>query len=279
MNVDPTPMSLRAGMRLSCIGLVVLMTGCSTLDRWLYQGYSVSPLDGDGTKAYAQLVKSLTSSVDGNKALVQDRCFTLSTADSTCQAQRNQAVAALMVGSDELCDEHRRSIYGRDAAWNVTTGTLTSLFSGAAAVVTSERRKTILAALALFSNSERSLVNETVYKQIIVTSVDKKIVEKRRAQQDAMSASIRKPLNDYGVAQAVHDVVTYHRLCSFKDGLQWALTEGTEGTNTQKILRLRANADAITSRMTLLRPDSAEYAEAKTRLQAVTEALKPLESQ
>lgn len=262
------------------VAVLATVCGCSSLDRTLYQGYSAAPLEKEAVDKYRELATALNSAPKGGTALVPSECFGApADADGSCRAARDQAVAALVIGSDQLCLDHRRSIYGRDAAWNVATGTLTNLFAGMAAVVTSESRKSILSALALFSNSERSLVNEAVYKQMIVTSVDKKIVEIRDAKQSAIYAELKKPIAQYPLHTALRDVVDYHVSCSFMTGLQRALDEGTQGTNAQKVLRLRANFAAVASQVPKATPGSQEETLLKERLTAISEALKALENQ
>lgn len=253
------------------IFIAVVLSGCGALSR----GYSVKPLTGKSVENYRKLVEALTDPEGGQLLPVQ--CFATSATDSDCRAKRNNAVAALIIASEELCLAHRRSIYANDAVWNVTSGTLTNLFAGAASVVTNEKNRPIFAALALFSNSERSLVNESVYKQMLATAVDKKIVENRQAQISAINVSLANDLSKYSVNAALVDVIRLHDSCSFMDGLQRALDEGTQTSPDQKIAKLRTRLAALTKEYSLL------DAKDKTtpvgtnlgdRIKAVTEALK-----
>ena len=75
---------------------------------------------------------------------------------SVCVNLRNTAVATLVAASDEGCYEHLRSMYGNEAAWNLTLGSLASLLTGSAAVVSSMTTKTNLAAAGTFFGSERT---------------------------------------------------------------------------------------------------------------------------
>ena len=269
---------------LACSLVATALAGCSTLDAWLYQGYGPPPLDKDTAAPYAKLANALTNPADGTP-LIDKSCFGTPTNANSCRQQRDHAVAALMVGSDELCVHHRRSIYGREASWNIVTGTLTGLFAGGAAIVESERRKTILSALALFTNAERSLVNETVYKTMIVTAVDKKIVETRDSKQTAIATSLKLPIDQYGMHAALRDVVAYHQSCSFMNGLQKALDEGTQGTTAQRIIRLRAAAATVAAEMATIPATNRTPAQQKqydlleARLTALSDSLKAAETQ
>jgi hypothetical protein len=229
-----------------CIGMLLVstITGCGHL----FNGYSVQPMDLSKDGSYVKLKNALTSAEGG--PLITSDCFnppkenkaaTDAAITARCTGQRNMAVAVLVIASDEACLAHRRSMYGREATWNVGLGTLTNLFAGAASVVSAETTKSVLAAMALFSNSERSLMNENVYKQMLVPAVDRKIVELRDVKMRAIYASLKQNLTAYSIHESLRDVIQLHNSCSFIDGLQKALQEGTEDTSTHKMQRLRAN--------------------------------------
>jgi len=222
--------------------LSIVLAACESNP--LYRGYSVKPLtlDDQYNNLVGQLIVREVTDNARNKikvGLVDDACFRSDVKQQTCTSQRNQAISALIISSEHACLTHRRSIYGKDAAWNLTLGTMTNLFAGAASVVTLEKHRPIFAALALFSNSERSLVNETVYKQMLIHAVDKKIVEIRNARMQQMYSSFKQPIDSYGMNQALSDVIMFHSSCSFMDGLQKALEEGTQNPGPARLQRLR----------------------------------------
>jgi hypothetical protein len=268
-----------------CACVLMLLAGCSAMEDKLYEGYAVRPLDKESINPYMTLVKALqeTNAATG-AALIPTACFSVpvaATSKDMCKSARNQAVAVLAIASSSLCLKHRQSIYGREATANITLGTLTSLFAGAAAVASSDSAKTLYAALALFSNSERSLVNETVYKQMIVTAVDQKIVEAMDTKAQTMDQSLSKSIDDYGVHEALRDVITLHTTCSFMTGLRLALSEGTRGSNARKILTLRQNLMRLDSevKQECTTPASLQCTESKQRYSSITASLKVLEAQ
>jgi hypothetical protein len=231
---------------LSCF----LVTGCGTTSKHLSEGYGVPDLATADLNLQDTLVQRLTTKGEGGQAeLVQKACFDALTAQApnkdTCTMQRNQAIATLMLASDQICMAHRRSIYGNDAIANTTLGTLTNLFAGAATIATGENPKTIYAALALFFSSERSLVNETVYKQMLATAIDQKIEETRATKRAALKQSLQQDISAYPVHQALSDVVDLHNSCSFMTGLQKALAEGTNSHKGRDILLLQQTAALI----------------------------------
>lgn len=229
------------------LSVCVALSGCASGTNWLYKGYGAAPVDTDVVKPYGDLVGILTRSTDNTPALVDAACFGLAGADEgdRCRRQRNNAVAALMLGSENACLLHRKTMYGNEASYNIAFGSATSLFAGMASVVSDVHRKSILAALALFSNSERSLINETVYKTMLVHAVDKKILELRDTKAQAMQTRLRTSVADYSVNEALSDWTNFHSACSFMTGLQKALDEGIQGGNAQKMLRLKANLRSV----------------------------------
>lgn len=239
-------------LRLLSIAAATALCGCAALRDASYTGYAVAPLNEDALSAYGALVKALQTASGSDAPLVDKACFgTAFTSPSgeQCRAARNQAMAALVMGSETMCVNHRRSIYGNEASANIALGTMTNLFAGAASVVTSVHGKSVLAALALFSNSERSLVNETVYKQMLVTAVDRKIVELRELKGQALYSSLKLPITDYSMHEALRDLTAFHVSCSFMTGLEKALDEGTQGGEAQKRIRLQAQLASVATQM------------------------------
>ena len=265
-----------------------MLQGCaSTAQDWLYKDYAAKSLSLGAASSYVALTQALQSGQgsDGKAPpLVNASCFTATMDEkqvSTCTAERNQAIAALVVGSEELCVNHRKTIYGNEATWNVGLGTLTNFFAGAAAITTVEKSKSLLAALALFSNSERSLINETVYKQMLITAVDRKIVELRDTRMQTIYAALRQDVRAYSMHEALRDVIALHSTCSFMSGLQKALEEGSQASPAQRTLRLKASLRSAMDDLAIYTamPSSPqkppeEYANGlKTRITAINAAL------
>jgi len=104
-----------------------------------------------------------------------------------------------------------KTILGNEAAFNIVTCTLTNGFSGAATIVAGEITKSVLSGAAFFSNAERSLVNETVYKSELVTAVTKKIRETRGTKFDKIRKNLtqkRKADPQYVAVKARYEAVS-----------------------------------------------------------------------
>ncbi|USX24519.1 hypothetical protein NHH73_18070 [Oxalobacteraceae bacterium OTU3CINTB1] len=250
------------------------LLGCNSL----YSGYSVTPIEVTKDSPYAKLTQQLRKSTANDDRLIDAACFGSAIPEGEipkCTSQRNMAIATLVIASEEACLRHRRSMYGNEATWNIGFGTLTNLFAGAASVVSAEHTKSILAALALFSNSERSLVNETVYKQMLVTAVDKKIVEMRDEKMRSIYILLKKDdVSAYSIHEALRDLIVLHNKCSFIDGLEKALHEGTQDTSTVKMARLRSNLLLLRSERSLVKEgESTHTTGLDERIRAVNAAL------
>ena len=259
-----------------------LMTGCSWFsDFKQYEGYSVGPVNSEILKDYTSIKTMLVDS-----RLIPVECFSNpipANLESTCTVARNDGISAMVLASENLCVAHRKTIYGNDAAFNITAGSFTNFFAGASTVATAQVGKSMLSALALLSNAERSLVNESIYKQMLVTSVDKKIVELRTGKAEQLYTNLEgKNISDYSLNRALLDFYHFHESCSFMDGLRIALAEGTNESNAHKLLRLKDNLKLLELESNT--PCDADAKgivciEAKERYKALSGNIKTLEAQ
>lgn len=267
--------------------VVTNLSGCV----WMYQGYSVKPLSKESS-TLTDIKEMLQRELKG-KNPIDESCFNANTTAYECQGQRNAAVAALMATSDELCLEHARGIYGNEAAYNLGFGTLTNVFAGAATFTGGAAAKEILSSLALISNAERSLINETVYKTMLVTSVSKKIREGRLEQRNAMIKRMRSDnITDYTMNEALLNVLEYHNTCSFMYGLEKALEDGNQnGTELKKLALERQlqklnlekkirekELDALKGSNPSFDQNDSDWSGLNSRVKALHEAIQALEA-
>jgi len=215
------------------ISLLCFLHSCSYMQKKAYRDYSVKPLD-------PQIDKECVFDPKGEKFAPQKT--------KDCIVSRNSQVFEWLVKSDELCENHMKTIYGNEAAYNIFFGTMTNIFAGLGVVLTDPATKTAMAASALFSNSERSLINESVYKTVIVSSIVKKIRDDREKRKATIIDNLKDPnlsYEKYPINFAVADIQEYHYHCSFMYGLQKALEEGTQDTTPQKILQLKRDLEEV----------------------------------
>jgi hypothetical protein len=203
-----------------------------------------------------------------NETAVKPECFDAAASNTECKNQRNASIAGLMVISDEMCVAHVKTIYGNETAYNLTFGSLTNLFAGAAIVAGTQGAKTLFSGIALFSNAERSLINETVYKTMLVTSISKKIREGRLEQRNSMIKRMREnTITDYTMNEAVSNVMEYHNTCTFMFGLEKALEEGNQNGTELKKIAMERQLQKLTMEQRLLQT---EYGGDKTKYQVDT---------
>ncbi|MEV3841392.1 hypothetical protein [Aeromonas veronii] len=265
---------------------LLMLSGCTAynntvdeLSESTYRMYAAKPLyeiDSGAATLKPGLLKAImkTNSQDG---IIDGVCFTSTDNNKElCKQQRNIAISALMLTSEEICIKHRRSIYGNEASSNLILGSLTNIFSGAATVVSPTTTKSIFSALSLFTNAERSLVNESIYKQMMVSSIDNKIVSKREELASAISAKMNMPVDAYSVAEAMYDATKFHSRCSFMEGLRFALIEGEGNASAQKADALRREITDIEMKMVLFKEDNKVTSILSERLKKLYEMLNEL---
>lgn len=262
--------------------IVPMLAGCPTwVQNRAYKDYAPPPLGGTTSANSGNVIKddaqSLVSALEG-AGWLNESCygppsaFPLSTGSAAsgvtaasapqaasastvtvaeCVKERNHIISDLLEKSDRDCEKHKATIFGNQASWNVALGTLTNAFTGTAAVVGGPVGKSIFSALGLFSNAERSLVNEEVYQNTLVPAITQKIDSTRDAKHNDIIAKSKADtdLTSYPMTQAISDLVTYHGDCSFMFGLQHALTEGTGNGVSAQYLALKRAEQSIKSDM------------------------------
>lgn len=240
--------------------IVPLLSACpSFVQNTAYKDYRATPLVAKGEPIddqYDSLVSALV-----NAHYLNPQCFDSSgtgaapdtsavvsppaeqkVAAMSCRVQRNFIVTDLMSKSRTACEAHKATIFGNEASWNVALGSLTNVFTGTAAVVGGPLGKSIFSALGLFTNAERSLINEEVYQKLLAPAIALKIDDLRNAKATDIRgklAGTQSTMSNYPMQQALLDVMEYHDDCSFMLGLEMALKEGTGSSINSKYAVLK----------------------------------------
>lgn len=252
---------MRVATGLIGVSFLVLVVGCSVLP-WqssLYSDYAVGELKVDKDSASVKLKQAITKKdASDTERLVDADCFNVpidKTSGSTaarCQQQRNAAVVVLLNASDDMCQAHFKTIFGNEASFNIMSGSITNLAAGLATGIGSITAKTALSGVAFFSNAERSLVNETVYKNLLINAVTTKIREARDTKVVAIiPGNLTKDIDSYPMLMAVRDVINYHYACSFMFGLEQALKEGTQPTLESRKIKLEQERQRLALELTV----------------------------
>lgn len=265
-----------------CALVLQTMAGCTNsqlidnVNELAFQRYIAKPLydvnDGNAI-VKSSLLDAVLITKQNPTGIVSMHCYTANAGDKTCKEERNIAISTLMLVSEEMCLKHRRDMYGNEAATNLTLGSFTNLFSGAATVISPTTTKTIFSALALFTNAERSLINETVYKQMLVTAIDKKIVDKRETAAININNKMQKPIEQYSISEAMFDVSRFHNNCSFMEGLRYALSEGEGDIDASKAANLKREISEIELKQELIKKEDPLLEERRVTLYRQLNAL------
>jgi hypothetical protein len=265
-GVTPVSRALQPVRLLIVLLLTVpLLSACpSMVQDQLYKDYHPAPLVSNATAKTLASNDPFGSLVGALEAANQlnPQCFGPSTTTPTggtgiaaqgCVTQRNYIMTELVAKSNDACQAHKATMFGNEASWNVTLGTLTNAFTGTAAVFGGPVGKSIFSALGLFSNAERSLVNEEVYQNLLVPAIGQKIDDIRSAKLTDINGKMKagSTLSDYSMYQAISDVMEYHDDCSFMLGLQTALKEGTGSGVSTQYLSLKQTEQSLSSQIDL----------------------------
>ena len=134
-------------------------------------------------------------------------------------ADRDDLLFEIIRISDKVCSLHEAHIVAMSNAWNLSTGSLTSVFSALGTVVGGEIAKAGLAAAATVTNSTRSLINEEVYVKTLAPIIVRSIETARSSYRKNILAHRGVELKDYSIEEGFLDIQEYHRRCSFYFGL------------------------------------------------------------
>ncbi|MBF0186234.1 MAG: hypothetical protein HQM06_17840, partial [Magnetococcales bacterium] len=236
---------------LTCILLTGMLSGCEGIRKanlemkeYLYGDYSprkIEEANYDPNKLIRDaLKKDLKTNGSSN-----DYCFKPPAQSEqkdwayTCKPHRKTIAYIMLQASNDLCEAHLRTIYGNDAAYNLFFGSLTNILAGSATIVGGAQTKSILAGLAALSSAERSLINETVYRSIVVPNVVKKINQTRKQEVSNLIAGLdSKTIELEPMDKTISDIVEIHSHCSFMHGLQLAFEEGAQDGAALKLAKL-----------------------------------------
>lgn len=221
------------------------LTGCNSLKGFSHDGYSSRPLvSAESNEANFNILSTpsekIIKSAQSEEILDKD-CIEKkdNNPSKSCMIARNRITASLISESIQICAQHLNGIYGNEAAFNISSGGLATL-SSAFAAISSGGTASLLSAISTTASGGRALVNETVYKNMITTAVATKITEDRQQRANEILSKSQKPTSEYPIESAIIDALRFHESCSFRNGLELALKEGTQTTKETKISQSKA---------------------------------------
>lgn len=241
-------------MKYTVILIALLTAGCSSLSGY----YEADPL----FKQQSDLLEEDTDIVDIDK--LQDRVKAI----GNDTEKRNILLEELLTISDRSCSRHQASIVSTANAWNVSTGTISTLLSAIGTVSGGASDKAALAAGAAFTNSTRSLVNEEVYAKAIGPTIVRATISARDKQLAIIKAGMKEAdIKNYSVQQGLRDVYNYHNRCSFYYGLL-EITKAIEERKRTKP-EIEEKLSLLRSQVKIMKTDGIDTKNIESRIEAL----------
>lgn len=153
------------------------------------------------------------------------------------KAKRETLISDMIALSDKKCSWYKATVMANANVWNISAGTATILFAGAASVIPHAKTAADFSAAAAATAGIRSLANQEIYADALVTTILRAIDVKREKKFAVISTGLLA--DSYSVATAVRDVQTYHDSCSLVAGL----VEVTSALDNRKKSRAEVERD------------------------------------
>lgn len=141
---------------------------------------------------------------------------------------RNRLTSILMSHADKVCEKDSASIVANEAAVNGILSILTTGLSGAGAIVTGERAKTVLSGTAAFLSGSRDHINAAVYRNQLTQAITAASAAERKRLRDAINAKRGEEVINFSVDDMIRLLNEYHQACSFYKGLELVLNTSTK---------------------------------------------------
>jgi hypothetical protein len=142
----------------------------------------------------------------------------INVADYDSDPEKRRALISDRVAlSDKKCTWHKATVMANANVWNIAAGTATMLFAGAASVIEHAQTAAELSAGAAATSGIRSLANQEIYADALVTTILRAIDVRREKKLAPITEGLTSA--DYKVADAIRDVQAYHDACSLMAGL------------------------------------------------------------
>lgn len=153
--------------------------------------------------------------------------------------EKEPLIAEMIALSDRKCTWHKATIMANANVWNIGAGSATTLFAGAASVVTNAQTASVLAAAASATSGIRALANQEIYGDALTATILSAIDLKREKQRIGIIQKLEQTIPDYSIASAIRDIQEYHSSCSLMQGV----VEITEALANRKKTRTEVERD------------------------------------
>lgn len=157
-----------------------------------------------------------------------------STGSEERKTTRNKVQSDLLIKSEINCSHFIEGTHNYRAATNLTFGTLTTIASTAAAIVSGNAAQNLAGSAAVLSATSNS-VNHEFYSGILMPALTKEIIDSRKQRLNEIKLDQKKPETEYPHAVAVIDALQYHNLCSIPFALVQLVNKTTAIPSTDAV--------------------------------------------
>lgn len=152
--------------------------------------------------------------------LCLERASQIFNADHAEQAwRRNEIQARLMAASDAECAQFVQHLNSLQGYGNLMTGSLTTIFSGAGAIVTGVNAARAFAGLGAITSGLRAEFNSDLFLQQAAPTIGKAIDQQRASYAAAIASNRAMDIREYPLWTAIGDAFKYNDQCSLVKGL------------------------------------------------------------
>ena len=159
------------------------------------------------------------------------------TLDEDCDDKdcRDNKIYALIFESDKAFEVYKRKLYKESVSFDLATDISRLGLEAAAAVTGGPGLKSALAATAGGLGAVQASVDKRVYFEQTLTAIIQLMTAKRDEVLVVIYEGLKKPIEEYPLGVALHDIRLYHASGSIPEALAEVVKEATERAEAAKI--------------------------------------------
>jgi len=151
-------------------------------------------------------------------------CLELATAlfnsDSTgIESRRNDVQARLLAASDSECAQFKQHLNSLQGYGNLVSGSLTTIFAGAGAIVTQVNAARAFGGLGAITSGVRAEFNSDLFLKQAAPTITKAIDQQRTQLRANFATARSSSISNYPLWSAIADAFRYNDQCSLVSGL------------------------------------------------------------
>ena len=136
---------------------------------------------------------------------------------------RNEIQSHVISVSNEKCTEYKRKLHQYKADANSMLGVLSTVFSGAGAVVTHAQTAKVFAAAGAIASGSSAEINQAYFANLTIEVITSGINQRRNEILEKIQLERNKERKEYPINGAIQDALRYHDSCTAVTGLEVAI--------------------------------------------------------